>query len=52
MTPKPITATANRSERRYWIGSDRRYDRYNRFLVNRIEKFLGPSFLIHLNLLP
>ena len=41
MTPKPITATDNKSKRRYWIGSDRRYDRYNRSLVNRIED-LGP----------
>ena len=47
MTPKPITATANRSKRRYWIGSDRRYDRYNRSLVNRIEDLLDPSFLMN-----
>ena len=42
MTPKPITATGNRSKRRYWIGSNRRYDRYNRDLVIRIEDLLDP----------
>ena len=47
MTPKPITATANRSTRRYWIGSNRRYDRYNRSLVNRIEDLMDPSFLLN-----
>ena len=46
MTPKPITATANRSKRRYWIGSNRRYDRYNSSLVDRIEDLFDPSFLI------
>jgi transposase, IS4 family len=47
MTPKPITAKGNRSKRRYWIGSDRRYDRYNRSLVNRIEDLMDPSFLMN-----
>ncbi len=47
MTPKPITAVGNRSTRRYWIGSNRRYDRYNRSLVNRIEDLLDPSFLLN-----
>ena len=47
MTPKPITATGNRSKRRYWIGSNRRYDRYNRSLVNRIEDLMDPSFLMN-----
>ena len=47
MTPKPITAAGNRSTRRYWIGSDRRYDRYNRSLVNRIEDLMDPSFLMN-----
>ena len=51
MTPKPITATGNRSKRRYWIGSDRRYDRYNRSLVNRIEDLLDPSFLMNWKIL-
>ena len=46
MTPKPITATANRSKRRYWIGSNRRYDSYNSSLVDRIEDLFDPSFLI------
>lgn len=36
MTPKPIMAVGNRNTRRYWIGSNRRHDRYNRSLVNRI----------------
>ena len=47
MTPKPITAAGNRSTGRYWIGSDRRYDRYNRSLVNRIEDLMDPSFLMN-----
>ena len=51
MTPKPITTTGNRSKRRYWIGSDRRYDRYNRSLVDRIEDLLDPSFLMDWKLL-
>ncbi len=42
MTPKPITAVINRITRRYWIGSDRRFDRYNRSLVNRIEDLIDP----------
>ena len=37
MTPKPITAVSNRSTTRYSIGSYRRFDRYNRSIVNRIE---------------
>ena len=48
MTPKPITTTGNRSKRRYWIGSDRRYDRS---LVDRIEDLLDPSFLMDWKLL-
>jgi transposase len=47
MTPQPITALGNRSTRRYWIGSDRRHDRYNRSLVNRIEDLMDPSFLLN-----
>ena len=47
MTPKSISITGNRSIRRYWIGSDRRYDRYNRSLVNRIEDLMDPSFLMN-----
>ena len=46
MTPKPITATSSRSIRRYSIGSDRRFDRYNRSLVNRIKNLMDPSFLM------
>ena len=46
MTPKPITPRGNRSKRRYWIGSNRRYERYNRSLVDRIEDLMGPSFLM------
>jgi hypothetical protein len=30
----------------HWIGSDRRYDRYNRSLANRTEDLLDPSFLM------
>ncbi len=51
MRPKPITATGNISKRRYWIGSDRSYDRYNRSLMDRIEDLLGPSFLMDWKLL-
>ena len=47
MTPKPITAIGNRSKRRYWIGSNRRYDRYNRSLVDRLEDLMDPSFLMN-----
>ena len=47
MTPKPITAIGNRSTRRYWIGSNRRFDKYNRSLVNRIEDLMDPSFLMN-----
>lgn len=46
MTPKPIKALGNRSTRKYWIGSGRRHDRYNRSLVNRIEDLMDPSFLL------
>ena len=46
MTNQQITAISNRSTRRYWIGSDRRFDRYNRSLVNRIEDLMDPSFLM------
>ncbi len=46
MTLQPITALGNRSTRRYWIGSDRRHDRYNRSLVNRIEDLMDPSFFM------
>lgn len=46
MTPQPITALGNRGTRRYWIGSDRRHDMYNRSLVNRIEDLMDPSFLM------
>ncbi len=47
MTAQQITAITNRSTRRYWIGSNRRYDRYNRSLVNRIEDLMDPSFLMN-----
>ena len=46
MTNQQITAISNRRTRRYWIGSDRRFDRYNRSLVNRIEDLMDPSFLM------
>lgn len=41
MTPTLITVVGNRSLRRYWIGSNRRYDGYNRSLVNRIEDLMA-----------
>ena len=44
MTTQQITAIGNGSTRRYWIGSDRRFDRYNRSLVDRIEDLDG-SFI-------
>jgi hypothetical protein len=47
MTPQPIMAIGNRSTRRYWVGSDRRHDRYNRSLVNRVEDLMDPSFLMN-----
>jgi hypothetical protein len=46
MTNQQITAVGNRSTRRYWIGSDRRFDRYNRSLVNRIDDLIDVSFLM------
>jgi hypothetical protein len=46
MTPKPIMTLGNRTTRRYFIGWNRRYDRYNRSLVNRIEDLMDPSFLM------
>lgn len=47
MTPQPIMAIGSRSTRRYWVGSDRRHDRYNRSLVNRVEDLMDPSFLMN-----
>jgi hypothetical protein len=40
-------AIGNRSTRRYWVGSDRWRDRYNRSLVNRVEDLMDPSFLMN-----
>ena len=51
MTPQPIETLGNRGTRRYRIGSQRRYDRYIRSLVNRIEDILDPSFLMDWNIL-
>jgi len=51
MTPQPIETLGNRGTRIYRIGSQRRYDRYNRSLVNRIEDILDPSFLMDWNIL-
>ncbi len=48
MTPKQIKALGNGSTRRYWIGSGRRRDRYNKSLVNRIGDLMDPSFLLNL----
>ena len=47
MIAKPITATAKRSTRKHWSDSNRRYDRYNRSLVNRIEDLMDSSFLMN-----
>ena len=47
MTPQPIMAIGNRTTRRYWVGSNRRHDRYNRSLVNRVEDLMDPSFLMN-----
>ena len=46
MTSQQTTAVGNGSTRRYWIGSDKRFDRYNRSLVNRIEDLMVPSFMM------
>ena len=46
MTTQQIIAVGGQSTRRYWIGSDRRFDRYNRSIVNRIEDLMDPSFLM------
>ena len=37
--------------RRYWVGSNRRHDRYNRSLVNRVKDLMDPSFLLNWRLL-
>ena len=47
MTTQQITAIGNGSAIRYWIGSNRRFDIYNRSLVNRIEDLMEPSFLMN-----
>ena len=47
MTNRQIIAVGNRSTRSYWIGSDRRFDRYNRSLVNRIVDLIHPSFMMN-----
>lgn len=47
MTPKPITGLGNRSTGRYWIGSNRRHDKYNRSLVNRVEDLPDSLFLMN-----
>jgi hypothetical protein len=47
MTRQQITAIADRSTRRCCIGSYRRYDRYNKSLVNRIEDLMNPYFLMN-----
>ena len=47
MTTQQITAIGNGSTIRYWIGSDRGFDRYNRSLVDRIEDLMDPSFLMN-----
>ena len=51
MTPKPIMTIGNRGKRRCWIGSNRRYDRCNRSLVDRIEDLMDPSFLMNWKML-
>ena len=51
MTNQSIMTGIYRCSLRYWIGSDRSYDRYNRSLVNRIEDLLDPSFLMYWKLL-
>lgn len=51
MTLKQIAAIINGSTRRYWIGSDRRFDRYNRSPVNKIEDLMDSSFLMDLKIL-
>lgn len=47
MTSQQTTAIGNRSTRIYWVGSNRRHDRYNMSLVNRIMDLMGPSFLMN-----
>jgi hypothetical protein len=46
MTNQQITAAGNRSTRRHWIGSDRRFDRYYISRVNKIEDLIDPSILM------
>ena len=44
MTPQ-INNKINRSIKRYWIGSNRRWEKYNESLVDRIEYLTDLSFI-------
>lgn len=47
MCDTPAYMSCDRSTRRYFVGSDRRWDRYNRSLVDRVYDLLNPGFLQH-----
>ncbi|WP_048074018.1 hypothetical protein [Ferroplasma acidarmanus] len=44
MTPQ-INNKINRSIKRYWIGSNRRWEKYNESLADRIEYLADLSFI-------
>ena len=45
MCSTPTYMSSNRSTGRYFIGINRRWDRYNRSLVDRVYDLLNPGFL-------
>lgn len=47
MTTQPFIAILNRSTRRNWTASNRRYDRFSRSLVSGIEDLMEPSLLMN-----
>jgi len=51
IAPQPIATKENRGTRRYRIWSQRRYYRYSRSLINRIEDIPGTSFLMNWKIL-
>ncbi len=51
MCSTPAYMSYSRSIRRYFVGSNRRWDRYNRSLVDRVHDLLNPGFLQHWRIL-
>ncbi len=51
MCSTPTYMSSNRSIRRYFVGSKRRWDKYNRSLVDRVSDLLSPLFFRHWDIL-